>query len=141
MKFKYAKFFLPERSPLFGTAIARPIISIAILHSGNKVHCPALVDSGADLCIFDAAVGNQLGIDVERGVEGTFTGVQATEPSRVFMHEIALGVGGWNHKTTIGFSYDVGRYGYGILGQRGFFDIFVVRFDLLKEEIELKERK
>jgi len=28
-----------------------------------------------------------------------------------------------------------------VVGQRGFFDIFVVKFDLLKEEVELKERK
>jgi hypothetical protein len=27
-----------------------------------------------------------------------------------------------------------------VVGQRGFFDIFVVKFDLLKEEIELKPR-
>jgi len=31
--------------------------------------------------------------------------------------------------------------GYGVVGQNGFFDIFVVKFDLIKEEIELKERK
>ena len=29
---------------------------------------------------------------------------------------------------------------YGIVGQKGFFDIFVVKFDLLKEEIELRAR-
>ena len=31
--------------------------------------------------------------------------------------------------------------GYGVVGQRGFFDKFVVKFDFLKEEVELKERK
>ena len=45
-----------------------------------------------------------------------------------------------DYKTTIGFSYDIARHGYGILGQKGFFDIFVVKFDLIKEEIELKQR-
>ena len=36
---------------------------------------------------------------------------------------------------------DMPNMGYGVVGQKGFFDIFTVRFDLLKEEIELKERK
>ena len=34
----------------------------------------------------------------------------------------------------------IAPHGYGILGQKGFFDIFVVKFDLLKEGIELQER-
>ena len=34
----------------------------------------------------------------------------------------------------------IARLGYGVVGQKGFFEIFVVKFDLLKEEIELKQR-
>mgnify|MGYP001607964096 FL=1 len=41
----------------------------------------------------------------------------------------------------MGFSYDIAKHGFGILGQKGFFDIFVVKFDLVKEEIELKEKQ
>ncbi|MEK7088660.1 MAG: hypothetical protein AAB913_00845 [Patescibacteria group bacterium] len=29
---------------------------------------------------------------------------------------------------------------YGLVGQKGFFDNFIVKFDLLKEEIDLKTR-
>jgi len=29
---------------------------------------------------------------------------------------------------------------YGVVGQNGFFDNFIVKFDLSKEEIELKNR-
>lgn len=45
------------------------------------------------------------------------------------------------YKTIVGFSHDIARRGFGILGQKGFFDIFVVKFDLIKREIELKERE
>ncbi len=38
------------------------------------------------------------------------------------------------------FSSEFSRLGHGILGQKGFFDTFVVKFDFLKEEIELKAR-
>ena len=60
--------------------------------------------------------------------------------SRAFLHEITIKVGGWPHKKRVGFSYDIAPYGYGILGQKGFFDIFVVKFDLLKGDIELRPR-
>jgi len=47
-------------------------------------------------------------------------------------------VGGWTHKIDAGFMPSVGprRMPYGIVGQKGFFDLFTVKFDLLKEEIE-----
>jgi len=61
--------------------------------------------------------------------------------AEAFFHEVKLDIGGWNYKTVVGFSYDIAKHGFGILGQIGFFDIFVVKFDLIKEEIELKERK
>jgi hypothetical protein len=47
---------------------------------------------------------------------------------------------GWDYETIVGFSYEIAKFGFGILGQKGFFDIFVVKFDLSKEEIEIKPR-
>ena len=32
------------------------------------------------------------------------------------------------------------RYGYGVVGQLGFFENFTVRFDYAKQELELKPR-
>jgi hypothetical protein len=70
-----------------------------------------------------------------------FGGIQERGGSESFLHPITLNIGGWDYKTIVGFSYDIAQWGYGILGQRGFFDIFIVKFDLLKGEIELKARK
>lgn len=36
--------------------------------------------------------------------------------------------------------YNIPPFGYGVLGEEGFFDIFVIKFDFIKEEIELKPR-
>ncbi|MEK7505043.1 MAG: hypothetical protein AAB589_02065 [Patescibacteria group bacterium] len=30
---------------------------------------------------------------------------------------------------------------FGLLGQKGFFDLFIVKFDLIKEEIEVRSRE
>ena len=57
-----------------------------------------------------------------------------------YLHTVGIEVGGWSYKTTVGFSYDIAKYGCGILGQKGFFNVFEVKFDLLKEQIELKFR-
>lgn len=101
----------------------------------------ALIDSGADFCIFDATVGEALGLQVRAGDPVIFGGVQDKGGATAFIHDVIIAVGVQNHKIKIGFSYDIAQHGFGILGQYGFFDIFIVKFDLLKEEVELKLRK
>ena len=60
---------------------------------------------------------------------------------KAYLHQVNLEIGGIQFKTDVGFSYDISDRGYGIFGQKGFFDLFSVKFDLQKEEVELKERK
>ena len=140
MKFKYLKFRLHEPSKFFGNSVLRPIIPVGIFHNKNSLKYAALIDSGADFNIFDAELGEYLGIEIKSGVKETFGGVQERGGAEVFLHEVTLNIGGWDHKTMVGFSYDIAKHGYGILGQKGFFDIFAVKFDLAKEEVELKQR-
>lgn len=116
-------------------------LPIELNYGGHSIRYAALIDSGADFCIFDAEIGIALGIDIYLGIREVFGGVQEAGAAEAFLHEVVLNVGGQNHKTMVGFSYDIAKYGYGILGQKGFFDIFIVKFDLQKEEIELKERR
>lgn len=140
MKFKYFKFPLPGRSEFFGTSVLRPVIPVDVTVANITVGYAALIDSGADFCIFDGSFGEILGLDVRSGKLLEFGGVQANRPSQSYLHEITISVGGLSHKIFAGFSYDIAPSGYGLLGQKGFFDIFTVKFDLAKEEIELKER-
>lgn len=141
MKFRYHKLLLPQRSEYFGSSILKPIIPVKITMGKEKLSYAALIDSGADFCIFDAEIGEYLGIDVKKGKNEEFGGIQERGGAKAFLHNITLNIGGLEYKTIVGFSYDIARHGFGILGQKGFFDIFVIKFDLLKEEIELKERK
>lgn len=141
MKFDYFKFILPQRSEFFGSSILKPIIPIRIALAESSLQYDALIDSGADFSIFHEEIGRALGIDIEAGRRLHFGGVQKAEAAVAYLHEINLIVGGWNYKTIAGFSNDISEKSYGILGQRGFFDIFVVKFDLGKEEIELSPRQ
>lgn len=48
-------------------------------------------------------------------------------------------IGGHSRRYMVGFSYDMGKLAYGLLGQDGFFDKWNVKFEYQKENIELKE--
>jgi len=141
MKFNYKKFSLSNKSDFFGAAIFKPIIPVKIFYGEQALKYDALVDSGADFCIFDAEVGEYLGIDIRSGRKEKFGGIQELRGAVAYLHKIDLNIGGWDYRTIISFSYDIAKRGFGILGQKGFFDIFIVKFDLKKELIELKERK
>jgi hypothetical protein len=140
MKFRYFKFPIDRPDNFFGNSLLKPIIPVKIINGDKSINYAALIDSGADFCIFDAEVGELVGLDIRRGPKIEFGGIQQLKGSIGYIHNIEIDIGGWPHKIKAVFSYDVAKHGYGILGQRGFFDIFIVKFDLLKEEIELKPR-
>jgi hypothetical protein len=130
MKFRYKKY---------GPGILRPVIPIEIIYKEKSVPYEVLIDSGADFCIFDAQIGEILNIPIEEGEKFEIAGITG-EKEPVYFHLLEIEVGGWRYKIKAAFLKKIGTFGYGVVGQRGFFDIFVVKFDLLKEEIELKPR-
>jgi hypothetical protein len=141
MKFRYQKIAAKE-SEAFPERkfILRPVILIILEHEDKKVGYKALIDSGADYNIFHAAVGEILGLDIKSGKKEIFGGISG-EKLTAYFHLVEAKIGGWSYKLYCGFSYDIPPFGYGVLGQKGFFDNFIVKFDLLKEEIELKPRE
>lgn len=132
MKFDYKRY---------DSNTLRPVIPIKLKNGNSDISYAVLVDSGADLCIFDAEIGEALGINVKSGEKKEVFGVGG-KASIFFLHKVEIEVGGWSYKINAGFMPDVaGRVmPYGLVGQKGFFDNFIVKFDLLKEEIDLKIR-
>ena len=100
-----------------------------------------MVDSGADICLFNQSVGEAIGIDIKSGKLREVFGVGG-KVSLYYMHQVIIEVGKLKYKIDAGFMPDVaGRVmPYGLVGQKGFFENFIVKFDLLKEEINLKKR-
>lgn len=131
MKFKYKKY--PYQ-------ILRPVIQVVLQNKDRSLGYEVLVDSGADFCILPYEVGEYLGIDIEKGEKREVFGVTGSKEP-YYLHTLGIKVGGWPYSIEAGFLKNFHKAGYGIVGQKGFFDIFVVKFDLLKEEIEIKERK
>lgn len=141
MQFRYHKFSLPRQSAFFGNTILKPIIPITVSYEDKQLRYEALIDSGADFCIFDAQIGSYLGIDVASGIKEVFGGIQERGNAVAFLHKVTINIGGWNYETIVGFSQDIAKYGFAILGQKGFFDLFTVKFDLKKEIIELTPKQ
>lgn len=130
MKFPYLKL---------GPNAKRPIIKLTVSHDGNNVPYFALVDSGADSNIFHADLAPLLGLDLESGERNYVAGVVEGELRPYYVHYVDLEVGGWKHEhVPVGFMEDLSKNGHGVLGQRGFFDLYKVQFDFPKGEIELK---
>lgn len=141
MKFPYRKIALPQYSDFFGRSILRPIIPVEVSVNGKKIRYAALIDSGADFCIFDGEIGEFLGLEIEKGPLLTFGGIQGMSVLKAYIHEVVLDVGGLSYKTNVGFSRDISQNGVGILGQKGFFDVFSVKFEYSSEDIEIKEKR
>ncbi len=140
MKFKYQKVVareseaFPERK-----FILRPIIPIILEYKEKKVGYRVLIDSGADYNIFHAQIGEIIGLEVKSGKKEIFGGISG-EKLTAYFHFVNVEIGGWQKKLYCGFSYEIPPFGYGVLGQNVFFDFFIIKFDLIKEEIELKPK-
>jgi hypothetical protein len=131
MKFKYKKY-----PPNF----LRPVIPISLVKNNIEVPYQALIDSGSDICIFDAELLEILGVKLTDGERRELIGATG-QPAVFYLHLIGIKIGGWRYNIKAGFMPRNAALDYGLVGQQGFFNIFKVSFDLIKEEIELKERK
>lgn len=121
--------------------IDRPIIPINVrnISSGKHLKYFALVDSGSDECIFDAELGEALGINIKKGQKREVHGVVEGKTQPYWIHAIEIEVGGWPYRISAGFMYKLARTGHGILGQIGFFDQFKsIKFEHKRGRVEIK---
>jgi len=115
---------------------SRPVVPVSLINKDKRVRYLAIIDSGADFCIFHAELGAQIDLEVKSGTELTFFGIGGIQQTAYF-HHIGMEVGGYEFPCYAGFSYDLKSLPYGILGQVGFFNFFRVQFNYEKQRIEL----
>lgn len=123
----------------YGPRVYRPVIPVVLEYQGRTVGYEVLVDSGADNCIFHAEIGELLGINMRSGEECAVYGITGV-PKPYYLHNVTVKIGGWPRQMNVGFLEGMTTSEYGVVGQKGFFELFIVKFDLLKKEIELKQR-
>lgn len=132
MKFKYEAFPV-KKTIIFPQKIknCRPIIRITLQKAKKSVDIYALVDSGADYCVFPDEIGKAIGIDVESGRKDTAIGV-SNNLIEIYFHKITLIIDKYKFKVWVGFSKVLKMP---LLGRSGFFEEFKVKFDYRKNEV------
>lgn len=131
MKFRYRKL---------GRGVERPIIPIVLRNPKARLEFKyeGIVDSGADLCMFEAEIGELLGLEIETGERQPIAGIVEGAKREYFLHDIEIDIGGWPRSIRAGFMRDISKVGHGFLGQKGFFDqVKSVKFEKVKGLFEV----
>lgn len=97
----------------------------------------ALIDSGADFSIFPTGIATRLKINLSKLKKIYFSSATG-DMVEGFISNIILDIGLGDFETKVVFADLPGNIG--ILGQYGFFDKYIVKFDLIRKEIEVKPR-
>lgn len=118
------------------STISRPIIDIIIKSNDKFAIYPVLIDSGADYCIFSIDIAKALDIRLQLKDRVKFIGV-GKEQITGFLNSIEIRIGNEFYKTKVIFA-DIHEFGYGILGQLGFFDHFDVKLSYQRRTIDLE---
>jgi len=116
IKFHYRKF-PAEPSEAFPKrfSAARPAIPITLINGDKRINYISIIDSGADLSIFHAEIGEEIGIEIEKGKQLPFFGIYGKAMTAYF-HQLKIGVGGYEFNCCAGFSRELDQLPYGLLG-------------------------
>jgi hypothetical protein len=137
MKFPYIK--TPQAYPI-KKWLSRPLIPVIILGPKSNIEILALIDSGADKCLFNAQIGREIGLEVEKGKPETFMGIEGGRLI-AYVHKIKLQVVGIENIIEIEAGFVDSPAADAILGQEGFFDAFKIKFEKDHNIIEITPSK
>jgi hypothetical protein len=138
---KYSFFRVPP-TPAFpeGRVIARPLIFISLVSGKFRLSCYALVDSGADQCVFPLSFAFELGLSPFIAPSEPIGGLGSSNVPAYFCDVVVELPGLTSFPLRAGFTEGLNHWGIGLLGQDGFFNRFRVNFRLNREadfEIEI----
>lgn len=119
--------------------IIRPIIPILLKSPSKIMLYSGIIDSGADYCTFSLDTAKVLDIKLESKDKVKIAGV-GKEKITGYRNKIEMRIGDKTYATKVIFA-DMSDFGYGILGQLGFFDHFDVTLRYYKQEIEIEPIK
>ena len=115
----------------------RPFIPLTLRYKDKTVKTLALVDSGADYCMFDGGLADILDIDLTKLEKIESVGVGGTAVGYVV--HIEIGVAGEFFATPAVFSLEFSPDDFGgLAGQLGFFDTFTIEFSRANKTVVLK---
>jgi|SRR3989344_450334 len=136
MKYTYTSFYIENRPK----AIKRPMIEIEVFGSDDSKTFDALIDSGADVSLFNLEIAEALGIDLTNAKSANFIGI-AGNVDGYRVDKTKIKVNGFSNTVEIPACF-VDSPSVGILlGQDGFFDLHRIKFEKDHDTFEITSAK
>ena len=110
-----------------GQHFYRPIVDVEIFGIKDSLQTIALLDSGADNCLFNLEFAKEIGIDLNKCKKTQTMGVEGGKID-VYITEIDIQVQHLN-KIKIEVGFIDSKSVNGLLGQIGFFDLNRIKFE------------
>lgn len=117
--------------------IYRPVIPVTLMYKKRLVYYAALLDSGADFNIFHGDIAAYLGINLTKGSRRNIWGLGGG-PLKGYGHTLTMRIRQLTYKTQVTFSNKLPDNTLAVLGNKGFFDKFLVNLDYKNKKISLK---
>lgn len=118
--------------------LPRPFIPLTLRYGNRSVKTKALVDSGADFCMFNGDLLEILApdLDLDTLEKVSLGGVGGTATGYVTHIEIGVNDTFFSVPAVFSFEFSPDEFG-GLAGQVGFFDTFKIQFDRANREVNL----
>jgi predicted aspartyl protease len=138
LKFSYTKVPVTD---IYGKKIGeayRPIVTLTLLHDSRSLDVLALIDTGADECLFPGEFATILGHNLTKGKPRTFAGIGGAITA--YLHQTDIKLGFHKLRVNIYYSDDWNKWGFGLLGQNSFLTRFDAFFSRQNKEFSLTLR-
>src|SRR3954463_9903787 len=109
MTIPYRPYPIPANNKLDPkqSSFLRPVVDLKLKKKdGGEIGYSAIIDSGADYCLFHGDIGEQLGLNVKKGKALSFYGTGGRSQTAYF-HQVTFLIEGIEVTSSIGFSYGI----------------------------------
>ncbi|MCF8242303.1 MAG: retroviral-like aspartic protease family protein [Melioribacteraceae bacterium] len=130
----YRRFPAPNN-----TYIYRPIIEVKLKLKTKSFSTWAIIDSGADRTMINKQIGKQLGYDFKICNPASTTHGVYGEPQPIWDSKVELEVDGFNDRKFLADISYLKSNNFGVLlGHKGFFEFFDIKFQTAQNQFEIE---
>ena len=135
LRFPYVRFQVVDPFTKRWSSTYRPVVPITLQSKKTHLRSQALIDSGADECIFSGEIASALGFRLQKGKLRLFGGIGGSAVG--YLHWTMIQVGNCRIRCPIYYSDEWNHLEFGLLGQAGFLSHFKITLDHHAKQITL----
>jgi len=125
-----------------GDLVQLPIVSVRVRCNGVMLPIWALIDSGADVTLLNMSFAQLFNVNFEKAKKIELVGVMEGSGFSGYIQQVNLEVKDMGRIDTIAAFSDSEKYpDYMILGRRGFFEHFSVKFEEYNKQVVIEPKE